>query len=125
MKERMSTWQVLFYLSMAVLALWTILKSIGVINTPPWLEYGVPIGSLLIGFLTMLHTITDKISQLSTSFAVFLTKFEHLEIKTGKIEQKVEQLDIKVNRLERNFEHLDSDVESIKKHLKISATQNA
>jgi hypothetical protein len=80
-------WDYLFYLSMAILTIWFILKATGVINTPFWLEYGIPLGSLMLGFLTIYHTITDKFLSLSANDA----------------------------RMEEHLKHIDKDLEVVKK----------
>jgi hypothetical protein len=41
-QQKVSIWQILFYFSMFILTVWLILKVTGVIQTPLWLEYGIP-----------------------------------------------------------------------------------
>ncbi len=84
-----SIWDYLFYASMAVILIWLALKMTGVIQTPIWLEYGVPVGSFVVGFIMLFQSINDKITALSTNDA----------------------------RMEEHLKHLDKDVESIRASL--------
>lgn len=96
---RKTIWDYLFYASMAILTLWLILKSAGIIKTPFWLEYGVPIGTLILGFLTFYQSLNDKILTLSVSDA--------------RLEERLARLDDK-------FVHIDRDVESLKRALRVN-----
>lgn len=102
---RISPWQLLFYISWTVLGLWLILKSVGIIKTPFWLEYGVPIASVFLGVIGIYHNILEQIKILAIGLATLNTKFEHLD-------KKVDHLDIDV-------EHLKSDMTAVKKHLSV------
>ncbi len=68
-KIKRPIWDYLFYASMLVLTIWLVLKVIGIIKTPVWLEYGVPIGSAILAFSTFFQSINDKIAKLLASDA--------------------------------------------------------
>lgn len=110
MEQKVSIWQVLFYLSTAVLTLWLILKVTGVINTPEWLGFGVPIASVIIGVFALYHNLIEKMNQLGINMLTLNSKFDHLDIK-------VDNLDIKVDHLDKKVDHLDEDVEFLKKRM--------
>ena len=95
-KMQRPVWDYLFYLSMLVLTVWLILKVAGYIKTPVWLEYGVPLGSLIIGFLTFFQSIVDKFSKLT---------------------DKVSDLQVSHARMEGVLVHHDRDLERIKDQL--------
>lgn len=92
MAKLRSVWDYLFYASMAVLALWLILKVAGVINTPVWLEYGVPIGSAVLGLVTLFQSFNDK----------FISIFSQL------------------SRMNARLDHHEKDLEILKKGLHVS-----
>ncbi|MBI4139366.1 hypothetical protein HY483_00200 [Candidatus Woesearchaeota archaeon] len=77
--KKVSTGDFVFYSAMGVLTLWLILKIIGVIKTPLWLEYGVPLGSLILGGVMFYHTLTDSIRSLAISVATLATRVDHVE----------------------------------------------
>lgn len=68
-KMKRPIWDYLFYLSLLILTVWLILKVTGVINTPVWLEYGVPIGSFILTFLTMFQSWNNRFSELIVQVA--------------------------------------------------------
>jgi len=78
-KLKRSVWDYLFYASMSILTIWLILKVTGVINTPFWLEYGVLIGTFILGFFTFYQSMIDKIIVLSTNDARIEAHLIHLD----------------------------------------------
>ena len=72
-------WDYLFYASMAVVLIWLVLKMTGVIQTPIWLEYGVPIGSFVVGFMMLFQSLNDKMTSLSINDARIETRLEHMD----------------------------------------------
>lgn len=85
MRKRISPWQVLFYVSWSVVALWLILKLTGIINTPVWLEYGVPIAGLLLGALAHYQHIIETLAKL-------VVKVEHLDKDVEMLKQRTANL---------------------------------
>ncbi len=79
---------------MTIIMVWLILKMTGVIKTPIWLEYGVPIGSFVIGFLVFYQSLFDKLLAL------------YGEI--GKLHANDARIDEKLV-------HIDRDIETIKR----------
>jgi len=79
MQQRISPWQVLFYVSWSVLALWLILKVTGIIHTPVWLEYGVPIASLLVGILGIYQNVLEQLKNVTVELARVVAKVEHID----------------------------------------------
>lgn len=115
-------WNTLFYISWGVLALWLILKVTGVINTPVWLEYGVPVSSLLVGILALYSNVLDSIKQLTVGLATLTVKtnfiekkVDHVDMKVDNLDDKVDILDNKVNHLEIKVDNLDKDVDFLKR----------
>ena len=83
-------WQAMFYLGWSIVAIWTLLKSLEIIHTPVWLEYGVPLLGLLIGALALYTAVMDKITMLSVNLATLNASFIHVEkdIEALKMEDK-------------------------------------
>lgn len=102
-KLKKSVWDYLFYASIGVLTIWLILKVTGIINTPVWLEYGVPLGAFIVSFLTFHQGFMDKIFLLTTSIA--------------RLESNDAKLEVNFARLEEHLIHLDKDIEIIKTNL--------
>ena len=110
MEPKISIWQVLFYFSMAVLTLWLILKLVGIIKTPLWLELGIPMASLILGIFAFCHNIMKYINNLSISLATLTTK-------VGYIERDISSLNSKVNHLDKDIGFLKNDVSFLKKKI--------
>ena len=90
---QISKWQLMFYVSWAALSIWLILKVIGVIQTPVWLEYGFPVASMIIGIFGLYQNLLESIKGLSIGLATLTTKFEHLDKKVDNLDDKVGHLD--------------------------------
>ena len=112
MKRKLNIYDYLFYLSLLVIFIWLILKSTGIIQTPFWLEYGVPIGSFGIAVLTLYQNLLDKIGKLGINLSVLNTNFNHLdkEFKDFRIEVRDD-----ISELKDNVGILKTDVEILKK----------
>lgn len=82
-------WDYLFYFSMSVLTVWLILKVAGIINTPVWLEYGVPIGSFIVGFVTFFQSLSDKFTRLQMNDVRMDEKLTHLDRDIERIKDDV------------------------------------
>ena len=91
-------WDYLFYLSMLILTIWLILKVIGVIKTPVWLEYGIPIGSFIIGMVTFFQSINDKFNMLIFSVG-------DLRANDARVESKLIHMDRDLERLKDRLSH--------------------
>lgn len=89
----------LFYASLAVLTLWTILKSAGIINTPPWLAFGVPLAGLIISLLSFYQNIMDKINQIAVGLATLTTRVNHLDTDLNGIKNKLDRVDSDIHRI--------------------------
>ena len=111
-KQKVSIWQILFYVSMASLTLWLILKLTGVIQTPDWLEYGFPAASLIISIFSFYQNLTENIKLLSVGFATLTVKVDHLESDMHVVKQ-----DFGV--LKHDVSSLKTDVSLIKKKIKM------
>lgn len=98
-------WRYTFYGSLIVLTIWLILKSLGVFNTPFWLEYGVPIASIIVGFLAMYQNLLQTMAKITANLAVLTTRFDYMDAK-------VDRIDLKVN-------HLDKDMHLVKNELSL------
>lgn len=72
-------WDIIFYTSLLVLTIWVILKSIGVIHTPTWLEYGVPFTGLIFTALSFYQKIIEKVNTIAVGLATLNVRFDHLD----------------------------------------------
>ena len=114
MNEKMSIWQILFYVSWAVLTLWLILKITGVINTPVWLEYGVPIGSVILGIFGLYHNLVETINKVVIGLAHIEKDFEVLKTDVGTLKTDVGTLKTDVGTLKTDVGTLKTDVGTLK-----------
>jgi len=85
-----SVWDYLFYLCMSIVLLWVVLKSIGIIKTPFWLEYGLPVASFVIGFLTFSQSLNNRISKLEASDARIEAILKHHDRDLEKIKDRLQ-----------------------------------
>lgn len=86
-KQKISIWQILFYFSMSIVLLWLILKLTGIIQTPVWLEFGVPIAGLFAGIFTMYHNLMRAITKVGITVATLAVKVDHLERDMNVVKQ--------------------------------------
>lgn len=78
-EKKFDFWGTIFYASLLILAVWLILKSIGITQTPFWLEYGVPFGTFTIGFLAFYQKLLDKVNLIAVGLASLTIKVEHID----------------------------------------------
>lgn len=102
MNQKISFWQLVFYISWSILGLWILLKIAGIIKTPYWLEFGLPAASVFIAVLGLYQNMLEQITKLSVGFAALTARVDNLH-------ENVKILNTKVD-------HIDRDVESIKKN---------
>ena len=104
MNEKMSVWRLLFYLSMGVFTFWLILKVTGVIHTPVWLEYGVPLGSLVIAAFTFSQELFKSIRTIGVDVTFLKVDVAVLKTRTDTIERKLDHVETKVDHLEKKVD---------------------
>ena len=103
MKNKVSFWQIVFYTSLAILTVWLILKVIGVIQTPVWLEYGVPIASLIATILAFYKEILDKINLVVVGLATINVKVDHIDNDVDVLKEDMGIIKDKVSVLEHKI----------------------
>lgn len=102
-KREITVWFIIFHICMGIIIIWVILKSIGVIQTPFWLEYGLPMSTFVLGFLALYYDLIKSINKVAIGLAVLTTKFGHLEKDVGRIDQKTDRLEIDVSSIKRKI----------------------
>jgi hypothetical protein len=98
MEQKISPWQILFYLSLSVFTLWFILKVTGVIQTPFWLEYGVPLITIVLTILSQYQHIMERMS-----------------MQYHQLSERIQSVTVSLAGLASKVDHIDRDVESLKK----------
>jgi len=65
-KKGASIWDILAWIALIGLGVWLLLKILGIIQTPPWLEYAPLYGVIYIAGWAMhkLHIATDNIKEI-------------------------------------------------------------
>lgn len=81
---------------MLILTIWTLLKSTGYINTPVWLEYGIPVGSFVMGLLGLYHRINKELNDMKIEMA---------------------KINIRLDHHDKDLESIDRDLHFIKKKM--------
>lgn len=89
MKHKHTWWEISFYLSLLIIILWLILKLTGLINTPPFIEYGIPIFSATYAFFALYRDFLDRINRIGNGLTRAFMKIEHLENEVGSIKEEV------------------------------------
>ena len=79
MKKEIPYWRILYYICTAILLIWILLKSIGIIQTPFWLLYGIPATTVVLGALALYSDLLKNINKIAIGFATLATKFDYLE----------------------------------------------
>ena len=72
------------------------MKVAGIINTPVWLEYGVPIASLITGIFALYHDVMDSINKIAVEVAKTYSKIDNLG-------EKINSLDCDVNLIKKKI----------------------
>lgn len=110
MSREISFWYVLFHLSLLVVFIWVILKSVGIIQTPDWIKYGIPVGGVIFSFFAFYHSIIG---------VVFTIKDElsSVKIDVAKITVKLDHHDKDLEFIKTKLYHHDKDLEFINKDL--------
>ena len=116
-KREISFWQVLFYFSWSVLAIWLVLKVMGFIKTPIWLEYGIPIGSFMLGVLAIYKNVLEDIHKISMGVLAVTMRVDYLTTNSNKLEKKFNKVDTKVDRIDAKMTHLDRDMHLVKRKI--------
>ncbi len=87
--QKEKIWEIVFYSSLSVVMIWVILKSVGIIQTPFWLEYGVPIAGFVIGILSLYQNLTNNIKELAIDLAKISVKLSHVEKDVDVLKSEV------------------------------------
>jgi hypothetical protein len=77
--RKIRPWELVFYVSMATILIWLILKLTGIINTPPFLQYGLPGISVLLAFFALYRDISDKINRIGNGVTKLFVKLDYIE----------------------------------------------
>lgn len=85
-------WEISFYISLLLILLWLILKMTGVINTPPFLEYGLPILSAVYASFSIYRDILDRIGRIDKGLTKAFMKIELGERNMAIVQQDIEYL---------------------------------
>jgi len=92
-------WEALFYGSLGVFLLWAILKSIGIIGSPIWLEIGVPVLSAGI------------------ALGSFYQRFKQVEKDVTKVETDINKVKGDVDTMKYNIKAILESLANISKRL--------
>lgn len=109
MKQKISFWQWVFYISWSILGIWILLKIAGIIKTPFWLEFGLPAASAFIAILGLYQNVLEQITKVSVGLATLTARFDH-------VHENVKILNTKTDILDSKVDHIDGDVELLKKN---------
>ena len=72
---------------MGLVLLWVVLKSLGVINTPFWLEYGFPVATFIFGVLAFYRDLLQSLNKLEIDGSTTKIRLEHLEQDVGQLKK--------------------------------------
>ncbi len=110
-------WHIVFYFSLFIISVWVILKSVGIIQTPFWLEYGVPMGGLVLGLLAFHNNIFSALKDLTVGQAILSTKVTHLETKVNHLDEDVEYLKNDFTIIKTDVGILKNDTHMLKRDM--------
>jgi|SRR3989344_5350837 len=86
-KTKISMWGIIFHICMGLVLLWVVLKSLGVINTPFWLEYGFPVATFIFGVLAFYRDLLQSLNKLEIDGSTTKIRLEHLEQDVGQLKK--------------------------------------
>lgn len=105
--RKLNFWDYLFYTSMSVVMLWVILKSIGVIQTPFWLQYGLPVGGFVLGVFALYYNLLNNIMNINVKVGGVEKDTHILKDDVKEVKSKVNNLELKINQIESNTTCID------------------
>lgn len=114
LENKVRFWEIVFYFALSIITVWLILKSIGIIQTPFWLQYGLPVGGFVLGILAFHHNIYSALRELAVGQAVLTTKVTHLEKKVDHLDEDVEYLKKDMVQIKVDVGFLKSDMIKVK-----------
>lgn len=91
MKYKLNFWDYVFYTSLLVLSIWVLLKITGIIQTPIWLEYGVPVFSIIFTTLAFYKNLLDNIKEITIGLATLNVKFTHLDGEFKEFKKEIKE----------------------------------
>ena len=86
MIRKLTFWDYVFYLSLLTTTIWLILKLTGIINTPLWLEVGLPTGSLIIGLFSIYERIMKEVRDTQKTLHKTIVEVEYLRKDFNSLE---------------------------------------
>jgi hypothetical protein len=78
----------IFWLSMAVMAVWVVLKAAGIINSPVWVEL-IPYASAIFAAGSFFQMFID----MKKDFVIFKRRVERIAVGLTKVESKFERVE--------------------------------
>ena len=102
--ERKTFWDIMFHVGLSMVLLWYFLKSFGIINTPFYLNYGLPTLGAVLTVLSIYHNFLQPIYE---------TKGDVRELKA----------DIKY--VTKRVDHLEKDMHVVTKDINLLKTDMA
>lgn len=112
--RKLNIWDFLFYVAMLVLTIWTILKSVGVIKTLLWIQYGIPLGSLIISVFALYYNLINNLTNLNIGFATLSVKFGHLKKDVHMVQSEMNFVKKDVALIKSELILVKKDVEELK-----------
>lgn len=86
MKKRLSIWDILAWIVLFLILVWLILKTLGIINTPLWLEYAPLYGAVYIAGwqIHKLGAVAEDVNELKRFKDATIKEIHQMKINCAK-----------------------------------------
>lgn len=86
MTKRISIWDILAWLALAFIVVWLILKTLGIINTPLWLEYSpLYAAAYIAGWqIHKLESVSKRVEELSKFKDATINEINNIRLNCTK-----------------------------------------
>jgi len=88
-KRKLNVWDVIAWIILALILFWLILKTLGIINTPLWLQYAPLYGMIYLGgwYAHKLESIGKEVAGLNQFRSETIKKINEVELNCAKRHQ--------------------------------------
>lgn len=85
-KHKLNVWDIIAWIVLALILLWLILKTFGIINTPLWLQYAPLYGAIYLAgwYAQKLEGIGKGVDELNNFRGETIKKINNIELNCAK-----------------------------------------
>lgn len=107
-------WPAVFYFSMLVLFIWLVLKVTGTVQSPLWFDYGIPVGSFMLGILAFFRGFMQQFAKVEVRISVLETR---VDMGFSRVDSQFRHIDNRFSQVDSQISRIDGDVKDIRRAL--------